>query len=195
VKTALVLAALVAIARAEPPKGERVAYIATVIDALRASDPAALVNATKYVDVVARNKCLASEQSLRINCLIAAAALGCPAGPDHDRCTRVSDVIVTNRLSVDYFVPKDVRYDIMNKHKDYRSEVARELRRRYAMLVAELVMSRHFPGSRADSRALATGIDAYCAGAAGTRGLSWQYCVAAIAWFVGTDGGTPKEKP
>jgi hypothetical protein len=81
----------------------------------------------------------------------------------------------------------------MNKQRDYRTALARELVRRHALLVAEFAMSRHFPGSRADSTALAVGIDGYCREIAGTRDLSWQHCVAAVVWFIGTDGGTVKE--
>src|SRR5207237_8610644 len=131
-------------------------------------------NTAKYIEVIERNKCQAPEQSLRVGCLIEAAKTNCRPSPDKDRCTRISDVIMTNRLAQEHFVPKDLRYTIMNKFKDYRTEVARELHRRYAMLVSELVMSRHFPGSAAPSAALAAGLDGYCTGVSGTRALSWQ---------------------
>ena len=36
--------------------------------------------------------------------------------------------------------------------------------------------------------ALATGLERYCRDVAGTRELSWQYCVAAAVWFIATDG-------
>jgi hypothetical protein len=127
--------------------------------------------------------------------MLTAATRNCtqPAGPERDRCYRVSDVIATNRLSEHFFLPKDVRLDIMGKHSDYRLALARELHRRHSILVGEYAMSRYFPGARAGTAALATGIEAFCRESAGTRDLSWQYCAGAIVWYVGTDGGIVKE--
>jgi hypothetical protein len=53
-------------------------------------------------------------------------------------------------------------------------------------------MSRHFPGAKASDGALAAGIDGYCTDVAGTRDLSWQYCVAAVVWFIGTERAAAK---
>ena len=173
----------------------RVAYITGLLEAIRASDPAVLANTRKYIQVVERNKCQAPEQSLRVGCLLEAAAQSCrqQSGAARERCNRVSDVVVTNRLGETLFVPKDVRYQLMARHKDYRTALAREVSRRYAALVAELAMSPHFPGPGADAAALARGIEGYCREIAGTADLSWQYCVAAAVWFIGTDGDPMKE--
>jgi len=183
---------------AEPPasaaENNRAGYIAELIDAIRATDHAMLANTRKYIQIVERNKCQAPEMSLRVGCMLEAAAQNCkslPAGK-REQCQRASDVIAANQLSEHLFVPNDVRYTIMSKQRDARTAIARELHRRYAQLVAELAMSEHFPGPRADSKALATGIDGFCTAVAGSRDLSWQYCVAAIVWFVATDGAGPE---
>jgi hypothetical protein len=194
----LALAAWPLSARAQQPasgQDQRVAYVAGLVDAIRGSDPAMLVNTTKYIQVVERNKCQAPEQSLRVGCILEAASRNCRQATKElrEQCLRASDVIVTNRLSERFFLPKDVRYQIVSKHRDYRTALARELVRRHAVLVAEFAMSRHFPGGRADSAALAAGIEGYCREIAGTRDLSWQYCAAAVVWFIGTDGGSVKE--
>jgi hypothetical protein len=195
----ILLLIAIAPARADEPASDdtdaRVAYITGLLEAIRASDPAALANTRKYIQLVERNKCQAPEQSLRVGCLLEAAAQSCrqQSGAARDRCIRVSDVVVTNRLGETLFVPKTVRYQIMSKHKDYRTALAREISRRYAVLVAELAMSPHFPGPGADAAALARGIEGYCLDSAGTAGLSWQYCVAAAVWFIGTDGDPMKE--
>lgn len=184
-------------ARAEPPGDrasvlvpQRIAYIAGLLDALRTTEPAALANTSKYIAAVERNNCQSPEQSLRVGCLLEAAAQNCkqtePAR--RDQCLRVSDVVITNRLSEQVFVPKDLRYEIMNKHGDYRTELQRELHRRYATLVAEFSMSARFPGSTAEATGLATGIEGYCRDTSGARDVSWQYCVAAVVWFIGTEG-------
>ena len=188
-RAAIVVLALCAVAHAEPPPA-RAAYIADLIDALRGMDRASLANTRKYIQVVERNKCQAPEMTLRVGCLLEAAGQNCKQVPAdaRERCRRASDVIATNLLAERVFVPDDVRYQIMSRQRDARTAIARELDRRYAALVAELAMSEFFPGPRAEAAALATGIDGFCADVAGTRELSWQYCVAAIVWFVASDG-------
>ena len=207
-RRALVVMLICGAAHAEAPK-DRASYIADLIDAIRASDPTALANTRKYIQIVERNKCQAPEMTLRVGCMLEAAAQNCkqlPAGkrarvtdpsdpasgPEREACQRASDVIAANQLSERLFVPNDVRYSIMSKQRDARTAIARELHHRYAQLVAELAMSKYFPGPRADRKGLATGIDGFCTDVAGTRDLSWQYCVAAIVWFVATDGADPE---
>jgi len=182
--------AMFTVAHADPPRPARGAYIAELIDAIRATDHATLANTRKYLQIVERNKCQASATTLRVGCLLEAAAQNCKPLPAdaRERCQRTSDVIATNLLSERVFVPNDVRYQLMSKQRDARTAIARELHRRYAALVAELAMSDHFPGPRADSAALGVAIDGFCTEVAGTRDLSWQYCAAAIVWFVATDG-------
>ncbi|HEX5057999.1 MAG TPA: hypothetical protein VFV99_01510 [Kofleriaceae bacterium] len=211
VKLALCSVALCGVAPvgyAEPAQ-DRSGYIAELIDAIRATDHAALANTRKYIQIVERNKCQAPEMTLRVGCMLEAAAQNCkqlPAGkrtrvtdpsgpasgPEREACQRASDVIAANQLSERLFVPNDVRYAIMSKQRDARTAIARELHHRYAQLVTELAMSKYFPGPRADSKALGTGIDGFCTDVSGTRDLSWQYCVAAIVWFVATDGAEPE---
>jgi hypothetical protein len=192
---ALALCAGVRRSHAEPRPG-RAAAIADLIEAIRGTDRATLANTRKYIQVVERNKCQAPEMTLRVGCLLEAASQNCKQLPDdaRERCRRASDVIATNLLGERVFVPNDVRYQLMTKQRDARTAIARELDRRYAALVAELAMSELFPGPRADTAALATGIDGFCTGVAGTRDLSWQYCVAAIVWFVASDGATEETR-
>jgi hypothetical protein len=192
IAAALVLATAPApgrIARAEPTP-PRAAYLAELIEAIRGSDAAALANTRKYIQVVERNRCQAPEMTLRVGCLVEAAGQNCKslAADARERCRLVSDAIATNLLAERVFVPDDVRYDLMAKQRDARTAIARELARRRAALVAELAMSELFPGPRAGTAALAASIDQFCSRVAGTRDLSWQYCAAAIAWFVATDG-------
>ena len=192
-RAALVVLALCGVAHAEP-RPPRAAYIAELLDALRGMDRASLANTRKYIQVVERNKCQAPEMTLRVGCLLEAAGQNCKQlpGDARERCRRASDVIATNLLAERVFVPDDVRYQIMTRQRDARVAIARELHRRYAALVAELAMSPWFPGPRAATPAIAAGIDGFCTDVAGTRDLSWQYCVAAIVWFVASDGA-PEE--
>jgi hypothetical protein len=185
----LVFALAVGAARADAPR-ERATHIAALIEAIRTTDSATLANTRKYVEVIERNKCQAAEMTLHVGCLLEAAAQNCKqmGGDARERCQLVSDVLATNQLSERVFVPNDVRYQLMSKQRDARTAIGRELHRRYAGLVAELAMSEHFPGPRASTGALAEAIEAFCTEVAGTRDLSWQYCVAAIVWYVATDG-------
>jgi hypothetical protein len=199
VRAALIVLALCGVARAETrpaPLPARGAYIAELIEALRGIDRAALANTRKYIQTVERNKCQAPEMTLRVGCLLEAAGQNCKPLPDdaRERCRRASDVIATNLLAERVFVPNDVRYQIMSKQRDARAAIARELHRRYAALVTELALSEFFPGPRADTAALATGIDRFCSDVAGTRALSWQYCVSAVVWFVASDGATEETR-
>ena len=194
-RAALVVLALCGVVHAEPPPA-RAAYIAELLEALRGMDRASLANTRTYIQVVERNKCQAPEMTLRVGCLLEAAAQNCNQlrGDARERCRRASDVIATNVLAERVFVPDDVRYQIMSKQHDARTAIARELHRRYAALVAELAMSEFFPGPRADTAALAAGIDGFCSDVAGTRALSWQYCVAAVVWFVASDGAAEETR-
>jgi hypothetical protein len=188
---ALLALALCGAAHADP-RAARAAYLAELIDAIRGTDPQTLANTRKYLQIVERNKCQASEMTLRVGCMLEAASQNCKQlrGDALERCRRASDVIATNLLAERVFVPDDVRYQLLAKQRDARTAIARELYRRYAGLVAELAMSDGFPGPRASSAALATAIDAFCTDVAGTRDLSWQYCAAAVAWFIARDGAT-----
>lgn len=192
---AVALGLLRGVAHGEP-RPARGAYIAELIDALREIDRAALASTRKYIQVLERNKCQAQEMTLRVGCLLEAAGQNCKQLPAdaRERCRRASDVIATNLLAERVFVPDDVRFQIVSKQRDARAAIARELHRRYAALVAELAMSEFFPGPRANSAALAAGIDRFCAEVAGTRDLSWQYCVSAIVWFVASDGATEETR-
>jgi hypothetical protein len=192
----IVLALCAATARSHADRPARAAYIADLIEAIRGLDRATLANTRKYLQIVERNKCQAPEMTLRVGCLLKAANQNCkqPAGDVRERCRRASDVIATNLLAERVFVPNDLRYQIMSKQRDARAAIARELHRRYAALVAELAMSEFFPGPRASTTALATGIDGFCTDVAGTRDLSWQYCVAAVVWFVASDGATEEAR-
>jgi hypothetical protein len=155
---------------------------------MRASNPTTVTDTARYITAVERNKCRAPEQSIRVGCLLEAVAQNCRQrdAASRERCQQISDVIVTNRLSEPIFIPKDVRYRLLNEQRDFKLALSRELRAQYALRVSEMMMSRHF--TDASEAALARGIDGYCSEVSGSRDLSWQYCVAAVVWFVGTEG-------
>ena len=70
----LAIACTVVAARAEPPapsgKPGRIAYIAGALDAIAATDRAALGNTTSYIYAIERNKCQAPDEALHVGCLL-----------------------------------------------------------------------------------------------------------------------------
>ena len=166
---------------------DRVGYIQRLLDAVKATDRSTLTNARNYIHVVDRNRCRSAYTDLRTSCLLEAAKRNCyqkrGGRKARRKCRLVSDVIVTNKLGEKEFIDTRTKYRIMSAHKEYRQEVRKELWRRYAELVTEFSLSGLYPGG---DDGLAAGIDGYCLQSVDQRGLSWQYCVAALVWFVGT---------
>jgi hypothetical protein len=167
----------------------RAEHIAAVLQALRTMDQDARQNLLHYVHLLSQNACRGQSSSLRASCLIEAARQNCRAMTDpsqRSRCELVSDVLITNQLSEPLFIDNRTRYEIMNRSKDVREAILAELRRRYATLLAEYRLSRHYlPGSPRDAE-LGARLDAYCVEYADQHVLSWQHCVAAVVWFIGT---------
>jgi hypothetical protein len=175
--------------RAEPQyqRTQRVGYIQMLLEALRATDRTTLTNTRNYIYVIDRNRCRSAFTDLRTSCLLDAARRNCyqkrGGRKTRQTCRLVSDVIVTNKLGEKEFIDTQTKYRIMSAHKDYRQEIRNELWRRYAELVTEFSLSGFH---RKDDGDLAAGIDGYCLQSVDPRGLSYQYCVAAMAWFIGT---------
>ncbi len=194
-KTLLVAAALLLL----PASGQtqevyssesRTHYIAQAIAALSDSPDEALRNLYRYIYVVERNGCRAPTESLRLDCMLEAARRNCkqPDASAHERCDRISDVMVINRLSESDFIPKRVAYQIMERQSDYRGALLDELRGQYAELVTELRTVSGEDQQLADAAKLSKAIDAYCVNHAPARNLTWQQCIGAIVWFIGTSG-------
>lgn len=196
------LAAAVVLTLASPAAAQpvyeqeaRADYVAGALDAIGSLSDQSLANTYQYIYVVNRNQCQAPTQSLVVACLVEAARRSCKQSDEaaRDACQRASDVMVTNRLSEKQFLPRRVRFQIMNANTSYRRAMVAELRRRYAALVTEMTMTHLPTGAVGDRRALATAVEAYCRDSAATRDLSWQHCAAAIVWFIATSGRDVRE--
>jgi hypothetical protein len=181
----IVLLAVVSATGYEPD--DRVEYIQRLLDAVKATDRTKLTNTRNYIHVVDRNQCRSAYTDLRTSCLLEAAKRNCyqrrGRRKARQKCRLVTDVIVTNKLGEKELIDTQTKYRIMSATKEYRLELRKELWRRYAELAAEFSLSRFY--SEKDDE-LAAGIDGYCLQSVDRRGLSWQYCVAALVWFVGT---------
>ncbi len=179
------------------PDHQRRQTIQATLEALKSIDARERADTYNYLYAVERNQCQAPLRSLKIGCLLEAARRNCRQrrGPARRRCRLVSDVIVANRFSEPRFLPRSVRYRIMNEHRNYRTELLAELRRRYARLVTGLYLDASLAVG-APPEVLAQAIDTYCLDVAGRRRrLSWSHCVAAVVWFIGTSRGEETETP
>ncbi len=165
----------------------RINYVQQMLDAFGKSNQNMLKNIRNYIQAVDNNRCRSAYADLKTRCLLDAAETNCRqrSGRDNQRnCRLISDVMVANKLGEKEFLDTQTRYRIMKKNKKFRPAIRNELRRRYAELVTEFGLSRFYepnPGG------LAAGIDGYCRHITHKRGLSWQYCISAIVWFIGTN--------
>ena len=168
---------------------DRRAYIARVLEAVRSLGEAGRTKLDRDIYEIARTRCRADDTTPTPTCLIDASRAMC--GFDA-RCLSAADVIATNLRGTNELLDDAARMRILRKSRDYRADLTAELRRRYAVLAAELVLA----GPRADE---AAAIDELCTkrdreiracepGAkACIASVPWSRCVAMLVWFVGGD--------
>lgn len=161
---------------------ERVARLQALIEAAQRTPGDTLVRAYEQASLSERGACAAGNRRIRVDCMIAAAKKHCEAQTNTADCLAYADVIVSNVLAEQQWVPTARRYEIMQQTKDWRREVAREIRRMQAALAADLRLRTK--GSLEGTPSLARAIDSYCAGSAFETGLSWQICASSLVWFI-----------
>jgi hypothetical protein len=177
-------------AEASHDRAARVAHLERALEAMEAVTDEWLIDTYNYLYAVERNQCQAPLQSMTCRCLLEAARRNCRQADRsrQERCERISDVIITTRISEDHFISRAARFRILSEHTDFRAALQGALRRRYAALVTEMTMSQPCSGRDQGRVEIAQAIDQYCRRAATTRRLSWQHCAGAIIWFIGTSG-------
>lgn len=174
----------------------RTAYVARALAAVRSLGPAGCAELDRALYDAARARCRADAGTPAARCLVDAGRAACAGAADRARCEAAADVIATNLRGQTALVDDATRFRLVRGSADYRTALAAELHRRYAVLAAELVLtgatgSPSAPGD--DARA----IDELCAhrdralhacqaqDAACVPSLPWSRCVAALVWFVG----------
>jgi len=188
---ALVLAS--APSAASPAAHDRIAHIDRALAAVRALGVAGRDALDHDVYTAARTRCHADTATPTAACLIEAGRARCATSPgDRASCEAAADVVAANLRSTSDFVDDATRVRLVRGSADYRVALAAELRKRYALLAAELAL--------ANTGTDAAAIDRFCRDRdltihACTPGdpaclpsLAWSRCVAALVWFV---GGTP----
>lgn len=168
----------------------RVAYIENVLRAFSKTNLQSVKNTQAYIDVVDRNNCQSSLSDLKVECLLSFAKNNCKSvGINASRidCELVSDIIIVNKLSEKTFVNRSERYRLLkNTKKDYRSVMKDRLQRKYAGLVTQFTLTNQSACETKDFRCIAQGLDSFCLKYTNLHSLSWQYCMGASLWFIGT---------
>lgn len=158
--------------------------IVETVDALVRSSPERIARIENAVYVASRSRCRAAFGTPTVGCVIDAARDSCRGESESERagCVSIADVAATNLLGETQLVGNRARFSLMNAGGDFREAMRGELRRRYALLAAEYAISSEF-----DPDAPRAGLDAFCVEVGQTRDLPWQRCVAALAWYMGTE--------
>lgn len=188
--TSLALSAVALVLAADPApyaRAQRVAYLEAALEAVRGARPELLTQGAEYAGVMERGACASPAVRLKVECLMTAARKFCKG--KEASCPAVMDVVVSNALAEGQLVSTERRYDIMREHRDWRAELARELRRLQGSLAVDFKL-RTAGAPAADS--LGSRIDGYCVAAADKSHLAWQVCASSLVWFIGR---APREAP
>jgi hypothetical protein len=166
----------------------RVAYLRDALDTLRSTDAKSLARARSHITTMKRSACSSPFERLRVECIMTVARRYCQ---DHDArpgCRVYADVIASNALAEDHFIPAAQRYLLLQQSRDPRAAIDREL----ARLTSELAVDLRLSGggcAASDTGCLAASIDRFCSASSDERNLPWQSCAGALVWFIGTTAG------
>lgn len=191
-------------------RDDRVRSVAQTLEALGALGPDAAALELELA-AAARQRCGASGRPPALACLLPLAAAACERRPVAARaaCAAAADAMLVNLRSANDWVDEPTRVRLVRGAADYHRALLGELARRYAALAAELVLEEPALARELGAQVAADApastwslspavLDAFCARrdfrARPPRcsqpeptcvpSLSWQRCVAALAWYV-----------
>jgi hypothetical protein len=168
----------------------RIAYISKVIQAFSETSIHNIYNTYSYINVVERNNCRSSSSDLGTQCLLSYAKKNCiEAGSAalSETCELYSDVIVVNKMSENIFINRSERYRMLkNTDDDFRTVMATRLQQKYARIVTQFSLTEASECDEDDFECLAERLDQFCLDYTNTQSLSWQHCMSASLWFIGT---------
>jgi len=171
-------------------ENNRVAYTSKVLQAFNESTLQNIYNTYSYIEVVDKNSCRSRLSDLRAVCLLSLAKKYCRQTGNNkfkDDCELYSDIIVVNKLSENTFVNRSERYSMLeNTSEDYRTVMANKLQQKYARIITHFSLTTGSDCRNNDFNCLARGLDKFCLDYTNTQSLSWQYCMSASLWFIGT---------
>jgi hypothetical protein len=185
----LVLAVVIVIAivagRAGADSFDRVGYVTRSLAAVQQLGAAGRDKLELDLYTAARTSCRAGSATPSIECLVEAATKRCKGDAT---CAAAADIVATNMRATNDWLDEPTRVRILRTSTDYRAALAAELRKRNAVLAAELAL-----GGRADGAS----IDRFCrdrdrsvhvcevGDPSCVPSVPWSRCVAALVWFVG----------
>lgn len=188
--TAVLLASFSSLAEQPYLDANRIAYAGKTLRAFNATSMQKLLNAYRYISVVDYNNCRSSISGLRVECLLSYAHKNCEAirnTQSRENCELYSDVIVVNKLSERVFINRTERYRISKiAGYDFRTAFRQRLQQKYARIVTQFSLSEAANCDASDIDCLAKGLDQFCLDYTNSQSLSWQYCMSASLWFIGT---------
>jgi len=168
----------------------RVAYVERALEAFRQTKLQKIMNTYRYINVVERNNCRSTLSDLKVQCLLSFARKNCSAlngVKQKENCKLYSDIVVVNKLSEHAFINRSERYHVTrNSGDDFRTALTNRLQQKYGNLVTDFFLTPRSNCEKDDLECLATGLDQFCLDYTNAKNLSWQYCVSASVWFIGT---------
>lgn len=168
----------------------RLAYISKVLQAFSETEINKILNTYSHINVIENNNCRSSSSDLKVECLLSYARNSCDELPGtrmKDNCELYSDIIVVNKLSEKTFVSRTERYRMLkNTSYDFRTAMSNRLQQKYSRIVTEFFLSKESDCDDKDFKCLAKALDHFCLDYTNTKSLSWQYCMSASIWFIGT---------
>ncbi len=177
-------------------KQSRVEYITGATEAFNNTKLQSIYNTESYIHAIDRNNCQSNLSSLRLECLVNYAKENCQSlrgKRAQMACQQYSDIIIVNKLSEAQFIDKSERYRIAKNAAggDVRTAMNARLQQKYARIATRFALSELSnckDTKQADTslECLADGIDNFCLDYTNRESLSWQYCVGALVWFLGT---------
>ena len=176
-------AALVLLAATPYEPDARVDYLKSALEAVESSSVKTREQAYKAVVTLEATTCSSQFERLAVECLITNSRRWCAKRPKAEAasCPLLMDVVVANVLAEKEHLTTTQRYDIMREHKDYRTEMSRQVRRIQATIAADFELRTGTSAFTIPGR-----IDRYCLSRADESDLSWQSCAAVLVWFIGT---------
>ena len=178
-------------ATADSYKGEnRISYLENAMKALKGAQRQGLQDTRRYIDLLQSNVCRASSPDLKLSCLLSQGKTYCGEQRDPNAksgCQYYFDIMLINSLSQQSFLSKRERYAMMKKSgSSYEDSLQQALDHRYGALAAEFALSSHYECSDDQELCLATGVESFCSQVSKEGRMTWQTCVGALIWLIGT---------
>jgi hypothetical protein len=164
--------------------------VKNVLQAFQQTKLQKIYNTLSYINAVEKNNCRSALSDLKVQCMLSFAKRNCSAAGGaklQHNCELYSDIIIVNKLSEHVFISRSERYHLTrNSREDFRTVMTKRLQEKYGKLVAQYTLTPLSDCKKDDLKCLAAGLDRFCLDYTNSNNLSWQYCVSASLWFIGT---------